>query len=119
MGTARINKKGGVQVGGGETANEALKETVEAFLATLTAKQQSPETVKKRRDCLRRFLLFMEAKGFDRFADVDGGRSKRFSFAWWSMITVRRRSRRRYGARSSCSGTWRNRTWSSTIRRTV
>jgi len=67
-----INKAGSIQLGRGETANEAFKKTAEAFLATLKAKQQSPETVKKRRDCLRRLLLFLEAKGIERFADVDG-----------------------------------------------
>ena len=66
-----INKAGSIQLGRGVTANEAFTKTAEAFLATLKAKQQSQETVKKRRDCLRKFLLYLEAKGIERFADVD------------------------------------------------
>jgi site-specific recombinase XerD len=72
MSKAKINKQGDIQLGAGETANAALKEIVEAFLATLKARKQSPGTIKKRRDCLRKFLLFLEAKGLERFADVDG-----------------------------------------------
>jgi len=68
----RINKQGDIQLGAGETANAALKETAEAFLAVLKARKQSPATIKKRRDCLRKFLLFLEGKGIERFADVDG-----------------------------------------------
>ena len=75
-----INKTGSIQLGRGETANAAFKKTAEAFLATLKAKQQSPETVRKRRDCLRRVLLFLEAKGIERFADVDGRILEAFRF---------------------------------------
>ena len=75
-----INKTGSIQLGRGETANAAFKKTAEAFLATLKAKQQSPQTVRKRRDCLRRLLLFLEAKCIERFADVDGRILEAFRF---------------------------------------
>ena len=69
---AKKNTVGSIQLGCGKTANTELVNLVEGFLATLKAKKRSPETVKKRRDCLRKFLLFLEAKGIERFADVDG-----------------------------------------------
>jgi len=71
-GKSRINNQGTIQLGSGDTANAALRQIVETFLATLKAKQQSPGTIMKRRDCLRKLLLFLEAKGITRFADVDG-----------------------------------------------
>ena len=78
MGAAKINETGTIQLGGGVTGNADLNNTAEAFLARLKARQQSPETIKKRRDCLRRFLLFMQAKGLQRFADVDAGTLEAF-----------------------------------------
>lgn len=72
MGKTKINQRGTIQLGRGDTTNAVLQEAVDGFLATLTARKQSPQTVKKRRDCLRKFLLFLEASGFARFADVDG-----------------------------------------------
>jgi site-specific recombinase XerD len=76
----KINQQGAIQLGAGETADAALKEIVEAFLSTLKARRQSPATVKKRRDCLRKFLLFLEAMGLERFADVDGKTLEAFRF---------------------------------------
>lgn len=73
MGRTRINTQGTIQLGRGRTANAALNKLVEAFLATLRAKKHSPGTVGKRRDSLRRFLLFLEARGIERLADVDAG----------------------------------------------
>jgi integrase/recombinase XerD len=70
-GHTRLNHTGDIQLGRGETANTAFKKTLEAFLATLKARKYSQETVKKRRDCLRKFLLYLEARGIQRFADVD------------------------------------------------
>jgi len=72
MGKTKINKQGTIQLGSGQTGNTALVNLSEDFLAALKAKKQSPDTIKKRRDCLRKFLLFLEAKGIERFADVDG-----------------------------------------------
>lgn len=68
----RINERGDIQLGQGETANAALKAIVEGFLAALRARKQSPQTVKKRRDTLRKLLLYLEARHIERFADVDG-----------------------------------------------
>ena len=71
-GRARINRRGNIQLGQGNTANADMQQIASQFLATLAAKKQSPQTVDKRRDCLRKFLLFLEASGIERFADVDG-----------------------------------------------
>lgn len=71
-GKTKINRRGEIQLGQGNTANADFQKLVEQFLATLAAKKQSPQTVRKRRDCLRKFLLFLEASGIERLADVDG-----------------------------------------------
>lgn len=71
MGRTKINKQDGIQLGAGQSANAALTQLVEAFLGTLKARRQSPATVKKRRDSLRKLLLFLQGKGIERFADVD------------------------------------------------
>jgi len=54
----------------GDTHNSALQSAVDEFLAELTAKNYSPASVGKRRDSLRKFLLFLECSSVGRFQDV-------------------------------------------------
>ena len=67
----RINETGDIQLGTGATTTPVFLAALDGFLATLKAKQQSPATVHKRRDSLRRLLLFLERSGVEKFADVD------------------------------------------------
>jgi integrase/recombinase XerD len=71
LGHVRINRIGGIQLGRGDTTNAAFLKAKKDFLAHLRAKKQSQATVKKRRDCLRKFLLYLQARNIERFADVD------------------------------------------------
>ena len=58
------------QIRRGDTCNSQLQTVVGDFLADLAARNYSPATVDKRRDCLRKFLLFLEAARVERFQDV-------------------------------------------------
>ena len=68
---SKINKTGGIQVGSGQTSNTELQGITEEFLKHLESKKQSPLTVKKRRDDMRRFLLYLEQREIRRFTDAD------------------------------------------------
>lgn len=70
-GHSRVNAVGSIQLGRGETATAAFLEAQRDYLAALKARKQSPETIDKRRNCLRKFFLYLDARGIERFADVD------------------------------------------------
>lgn len=67
----RINTKGDIQLGRGHTSNEELQRITEQYLADLKARKYRPGSIKKRRDGLRKFLLYLEQTGIKRFQDVD------------------------------------------------
>jgi len=58
------------QIRRGDTCNSQLRTVVGDFLADLAARNYSPASVDKRRDSLRKFLLFLEAVAIERFQDV-------------------------------------------------
>jgi integrase/recombinase XerD len=68
---SRINEKSLIQLGTGHSSNPAFQTALEGFLASLKGRKHSANTVKKRRDSLRRFLLYLDARGVASFADVD------------------------------------------------
>ena len=69
--THNINTKGDIQVGRGNTANAHLQSEADKYLADLKARKYTPGSIKKRRDSLRKFLLYLEQTGINRFQDVD------------------------------------------------
>lgn len=67
----RINTKGDIQLGRGHTANADLQRMADQYLSELKSRKYSAESIKKRRDDLRKFLLYLQARQINRFQDVD------------------------------------------------
>jgi site-specific recombinase XerD len=71
MPKAKNNKIGKIQIGPGTTGNEKLTGITEDFLRVLSARKLAIGSIEKRRDSLRKFLLYLERIGIKRFQDVD------------------------------------------------
>lgn len=67
----KINPTGKVQLGAGNTSNEELQKIADRFYEELRSRKFAPGSIKKRRDSVRKFLLYMERTGVKRFQDVD------------------------------------------------
>lgn len=71
MGKVKHNTTGTIQIGRGNTSNAELSRMAEDFFADLAARKAAASTIRKRRDDLRKFLLYLERVGIKRFQDVD------------------------------------------------
>lgn len=67
---SRTNTKSDIQLGKGSTSNAELDRLAEQYLGELKARKYSPQSIKKRRDNLRKFLLYLEGVGIERLQDV-------------------------------------------------
>ena len=65
----------------GRSSNLAFTKPVDEFLADLTARKLSSNTVQKRRDDLRKLLLYLDAHKIKTFADVDLKTLEAYRFA--------------------------------------
>ncbi len=70
MAFAKKNSVGSIQLGTGNPSNEALIQPVRDYMALLESRGYSGESIRKRWDCMRRFLLYMEALKIQRVQDV-------------------------------------------------
>lgn len=68
---AKHNTVGTIQLGVGTPKNEATILLAREYLALLESRSYSTESVRKRWDCMRRFLLYLEARKIERMQDVD------------------------------------------------
>lgn len=68
---AKENTVGTIQLGTGNATNEALIQPVRQYMAWIESVGHSGETVRKRWDCMRHLLLFLEARKIERVQDVD------------------------------------------------
>lgn len=71
MAFARKNSQGVIQLGAGNATNEALIKPARDYMAYIESLGHCDETVRKRWDCMRKFLLFLEARKIERIQDVD------------------------------------------------
>ncbi len=78
MGRSKINQRGEIQLGRGSSSNKALQDQVDQFLAALKARKYSPQSISKRRDNLRKFLLYLQGSGIERLQDVDLQRIEKY-----------------------------------------
>lgn len=67
----KSNKVGTVQLGAGATSNAELSGMAEEFFKYLESQKAAPGSMRKRRDSIRKLLLYMERTGVQRFQDVD------------------------------------------------
>ena len=65
----------------GRSTNAALTDPVDGFLSDLAARKQSPGTVKKRRDDLRKLLVYLDSQEIKSFADIDLRTLEAYRFA--------------------------------------
>ncbi|OQW96462.1 MAG: hypothetical protein BWK77_04575 [Verrucomicrobia bacterium A1] len=70
MAFARKNSQGVIQLGAGNATNETLIQPVREYMAHIESLGHSGETVRKRWDCMRHFLLYLEAVKVERVQDV-------------------------------------------------
>lgn len=70
MAFARKNSKGKIQLGTGSPTNEVLIKPAREYMGLLESRGYSAESVRKRWDCMRRFLLYLEALDVTRVQDV-------------------------------------------------
>lgn len=70
MAFARKNSQGVIQLGAGNATNETLIQPVREYMAHIESLGHSGETVRKRWDCMRHFLLYLEAVKIGRVQDV-------------------------------------------------
>lgn len=71
MAFARKNSVGTIQLGVGNPVNEALIHPVREYLSHIESLGHGDETSRKRWDCMRKFMLFLEARKIGRIQDVD------------------------------------------------
>ncbi|MEK7995258.1 MAG: hypothetical protein AAB403_15750, partial [Planctomycetota bacterium] len=69
MAFARKNSQGVIQLGAGNATNETLIQPVREYMAHIESLGHSGETVRKRWDCMRHLLLYLEAVKIDLFPD--------------------------------------------------
>lgn len=65
----------------GRSSNPALLGPVDEFLADLAARKHSPQSVKKRRDDLRKLLVYLDGEKIKTFADIDLKTLEQYRFA--------------------------------------
>jgi len=65
----------------GRSKNAALTGPVDEFLADLRARKLSPQSVKKRKDDLRKLLVYLDARSVESLADVDLKTLEAYRFA--------------------------------------
>ncbi len=65
----------------GHSTNAALTGPVDEFLADLRARKFSPQSITKRKDDLRKLLIYLEARGIGALADVDLKTLEAYRFA--------------------------------------
>ena len=70
MAFPRKNSTGKIQLGTGNPTNEALITPARQYIALLEAREYSRESTRKRWECMRRFLRYLEAVGIERVQDV-------------------------------------------------
>jgi integrase/recombinase XerD len=68
---SKKNTVGTIQLGKGNPTNETLISPARAFIAYIESLGHCEQTIRKRWDCLRKFLLFLEARKIERLQDVD------------------------------------------------
>jgi integrase/recombinase XerD len=67
---AKKNTVGTIQLGAGSPTNETLIQPVREYMAHIESLGHSGETVRKRWDCMRHLLLYLEAVKVERVQDV-------------------------------------------------
>lgn len=71
MAFPRKNNVGTIQLGAGNPTNETLIQPARAYMALLESRGYSGESVRKRWDCMRKFLLYLEGRKIERVQDAD------------------------------------------------
>jgi integrase/recombinase XerD len=71
MSNAKTNETGAIQLGPGKTGNAELARVADDFLDDLAARKAAHGSIRKRRDSMRKFLLYLERTGTTRFQDAD------------------------------------------------
>lgn len=67
----KVNEVGTIQLGAGSSSNEVLIQPVREYMAHIESLGHGDETSRKRWDCMRKFLLFLDARKIGRIQDVD------------------------------------------------
>jgi len=75
------DSKKDVPFSSGRSKNAALTGPVDEFLADLRARKLSPQTTKKRKDDLRKLLVYLDARSVESLADVDLKTLEAYRFA--------------------------------------